>query len=556
MADVFVGDKALVTPAAADSVLLVQGGLVKRSLVSSIGGTIGKAVLNVMDYIPRTEWAAIEAYTSTYDCQSAFTSARAAAAGKRLRIPDGGYRLASSWVIDRSGNVDGDIIGDSVWGTRLLPDNGVTAIRMTSAQQYNSTNLSRFWIRHALDHTSGGGIHCVAGVQVHDCKWDNLQIDSHGIPVFVGNHFSHKLERITARSLTDAFVLRGGNTILLDNCYGAYWSEDGGTVVSGSAAYYLGGGAAMTGCNGTDGHDYWAIIGSLADDKYFGTVVYPFLSIDGNSNLEGWKKAGIKGQTPGIVLVRHASFQYTHASTAFDAYIQLAGADSTLIEGCKFNTAGGAQTYGGSSSVVASTGTPNLVMINQGGLYQYFNTSNSTLYPVTAISPTISRQDTSIVNIKANLGTSGNEIPTPAVGDVAWGVEVYSAPRGVGSGPMAYENAKWHSMVRDKLTLDYQLSANTTIDARYLDGRRITNGGASGTITATLPTATVGDYCFFCRNIAQTFRVDPNGSEIIGTGGAGKYLELGSLGAAVELRCVYAGVWMVTGQQGTVTYEP
>jgi hypothetical protein len=533
------------------TVLQAGAGAYARSLNDYVADHV-----SIMDYIPASEHAAIRSYTSTYDCLSAFGAAWDARGDKGLFIPNGGYRLSASWVLDRISATPGEVEGESTFGVRLLPDNGITAIRLTGSQPYSSLSLRKFWIRHALDHTSGGGIHCADTVQVHNCSWENIEIDAPGVPLYVGNHFSHAMKRVTCRSLRDCFVLKGGNTVRLDNCYGSYWAERGGTAVDGAAAFRIAGAASLDGCNGVDGLDYWAVIGSLIGDAYFNANVYPQISITGNSNLEGWKKAGIKGLAPGILNVMFNGFQYTDASTPFDAWIQLAGADSTLLSGNKFNSAGGAQTYGGTSSRVASTGTPNLVMINQGDIYQYFEIGNSSLYPVTAISPTISRQDTSVINIKAKLGVSGNAIPTPAVGDMAWGVEFYSAPRGVGSGPMAYENAKWHSMVRDKLTLDYQLSANTTIDARYLDGRRITNGGASGTITATLPTATVGDYAFFCRNIAQTFLIKPNASEIIGTGGAGKYLELGSLGAAVELRCVYAGVWMVTGQQGTVTYEP
>jgi hypothetical protein len=517
----------------------------------------GQGKVSILNWIPKSEHAAIAAGTSTYDCLSAFDAAWDARGDKGLYIPNGGYRLSASWVLDRISATPGEVEGESTFGVRLLPDNGITAIRLTGSQPYSSLSLRKFWIRHALDHTSGGGIHCADTVQVHNCSWENIEIDAPGVPLYVGNHFSHALKRITCRSLTDCFVLFGGNTIHLDNCYGSYWAEDGGTAVPGAAAFRLANGALMTSCNGVDGLQYWLVAGGKTGDAYFPTTSYPDIMLV-KCNLEGWTKAGIKTIIEGRINVKKCSFQYTHASNAFDAWIiSDSGCLATIVEDNVFNSAGGAQTYGGTDSVVAANGNPNLILIGQASsLYQYYNTSNSSLYPATAIAPTSMRTDTAIVNIKAQLGVSGNAIPSPATGDVAWGVEVYSAPRGVGSGPMMYENAKWHSMVRDKLTLDYQLSANTTIDARYLDGRRITNGGASGTITATLPTATVGDYAFFCRNIAQTFRVDPNASEIIGTGGAGKYLELGSLGAAVELRCVYAGVWMVTGQQGTVTYEP
>ncbi len=90
------------------------------------------------------------------------------------------------------------------------------------------------------------------------------------------------------------------------------------------------------------------------------------------------------------------------------------------------------------------------------------------------------------------------------------------------------------------------------------NGRTFTNTGASGTTTASLYNTTadhVGTEITFVREASQTFRIDPNGTEIIRGGGAGKYMSLDSDGANVTLRLVSPDVWEVISQFGTITYE-
>lgn len=83
-----------------------------------------------------------------------------------------------------------------------------------------------------------------------------------------------------------------------------------------------------------------------------------------------------------------------------------------------------------------------------------------------------------------------------------------------------------------------------------------TNTGASGTVEIDAPEAFAGNRFRMVRTASQAFRFDPDGTEIVGAGGAGKYLELGSDNAYVELTCFVDGAWVITAESGTITYEP
>jgi hypothetical protein len=85
-------------------------------------------------------------------------------------------------------------------------------------------------------------------------------------------------------------------------------------------------------------------------------------------------------------------------------------------------------------------------------------------------------------------------------------------------------------------------------------GQRFSNTGAAQVITFTLPTAVVGYRYSFLRTANYAVHVDPNGSETIGDGGAGKYLEIASRGQ-VDIECLATGVWEVTSGAGLFAYE-
>lgn len=90
------------------------------------------------------------------------------------------------------------------------------------------------------------------------------------------------------------------------------------------------------------------------------------------------------------------------------------------------------------------------------------------------------------------------------------------------------------------------------------------NTGSGGTITLTLPAATTaalsGSRLTFVRTASQILRIDVDGTDTFvysgGTSAAGKYLELGSDGAAIVVLGTGLSSWTVLSEVGTVTIEP
>ena len=104
-------------------------------------------------------------------------------------------------------------------------------------------------------------------------------------------------------------------------------------------------------------------------------------------------------------------------------------------------------------------------------------------------------------------------------------------------------------------------AADYTIQLSDCD-KILTNGGATGTVVLTLPTAVAsGSYVpyglsfEFNQTNANTFRIEPNGTDIIGAGNAGKYMELTNK-TAVKITCLTSGVWALEFLNGSVSYEP
>lgn len=103
-------------------------------------------------------------------------------------------------------------------------------------------------------------------------------------------------------------------------------------------------------------------------------------------------------------------------------------------------------------------------------------------------------------------------------------------------------------------TADYTLSDGES-------GAVVTNTGASGTITFTLPPAVPGLKYKARVSVAQQLRLDPDETETISLpstgvpGAAGKYLVADAIGETVSLECVVAGSWSVMGYTGTWTAE-
>lgn len=84
-------------------------------------------------------------------------------------------------------------------------------------------------------------------------------------------------------------------------------------------------------------------------------------------------------------------------------------------------------------------------------------------------------------------------------------------------------------------------------------GTRMTNYGATQVIEFDLPAGAAGLRFSFLRTAAYAIRLDPNGSEIIGDGGAGKYLEVNARGQ-VNIEWIN-GQWEVTGGDSLYGFE-
>lgn len=104
-------------------------------------------------------------------------------------------------------------------------------------------------------------------------------------------------------------------------------------------------------------------------------------------------------------------------------------------------------------------------------------------------------------------------------------------------------------------------AADATLTTANVSGNNITNTGASGTITLTLPSAANAAGCAvrIQLTVAQIVRADPSGTEKVylgGDGAAGKYVQIaGVIGNSAVL---YSdGVdWLVTSYSGVLTKEP
>lgn len=100
-----------------------------------------------------------------------------------------------------------------------------------------------------------------------------------------------------------------------------------------------------------------------------------------------------------------------------------------------------------------------------------------------------------------------------------------------------------------------------TADFNVVDGdsgRTFTNEGAGGLVTAQLFNTLAeheGMEVTFSRQASQTFRIQPQGFEIVGAGGGGKYLSLDSDGASVTLKLYKLNVWDIVTSNGTISYE-
>ncbi len=87
-------------------------------------------------------------------------------------------------------------------------------------------------------------------------------------------------------------------------------------------------------------------------------------------------------------------------------------------------------------------------------------------------------------------------------------------------------------------------------------GRTIGILGIGGAATWQLPAAAVGLEYYFTRNDAQVMDLEPDGTDTIRGGGAGKYLRMNAAGNFVKLVCRTVNIWEVEQAVGAYTFEP
>jgi len=114
-----------------------------------------------------------------------------------------------------------------------------------------------------------------------------------------------------------------------------------------------------------------------------------------------------------------------------------------------------------------------------------------------------------------------------------------------------------------KVTRRYLLAAARTLNPKTSGytinatdtGEIFTNAGASAAITGALPAAAAGLEVTAVRVADYEHRLDPDGTDTISGGGAGKYLSILTTGS-VTLRCVVANAWIVVSDSALWRLEP
>ena len=125
------------------------------------------------------------------------------------------------------------------------------------------------------------------------------------------------------------------------------------------------------------------------------------------------------------------------------------------------------------------------------------------------------------------------------------------------------KDGKWHQVPEHLVLSSVRRVAHKTANYTILaaeSGKLFTNLGATGTITLTLPPATVGLEYEFSVRATQELRIDPDGTETLEStamaavaGSAGQYIWANAVGESIKLVCLEAGKWAVLTHRGTWT---
>ncbi len=119
-----------------------------------------------------------------------------------------------------------------------------------------------------------------------------------------------------------------------------------------------------------------------------------------------------------------------------------------------------------------------------------------------------------------------------------------------------FDGTSWNKQSQGLFPVEAK-TGNYTIVTPDDNGKLFTNTGASGTITFSLPAATVGQHYYFAIGAAFELQVDPQPSENISlppTGvlqGNGVDIFSNVVGETLHVICAVTGTWNVWGTTGT-----
>jgi hypothetical protein len=176
---------------------------------------------------------------------------------------------------------------------------------------------------------------------------------------------------------------------------------------------------------------------------------------------------------------------------------------------------------------------------------------------VDIINPLVNDDDVNLNNASLALIAYQSASASSRINDV-----LLTTPRLIGTGPDINGST-------DSDGLKFSLVEKTEIDAggnlsvftprHSLD--IVTNSGqVGGTWTMALPSSSqvgIGDELEFLCRAAQTFRIDPNGTDnFLPGGGAGKYYESSTIGSRLRIKRDSASTWQILDETGTWAFEP
>jgi len=400
---------------------------------------------------------------------------------------------------------------------------------------------------------AGGGIQ-IAGchdVQATDIVVENLYHlgDSFSYGLYVSRHSSEvNIANFIARDTRHAFTTLsrsdganfygGPRNVTLTNCHGvnSNLTRESTQPLAIWDTHPYGKNIKFIGCTGDQGHAAAPVIQVRAHDV---SLVDPTM-------IGGQRSIDIRPDSKGARCYGGASIDQADSGNA--AIACSSGAFDALIDGMMILDPAGRGSSTGSDEVTIQ----NCVLVNPGvGGFRDQSTNGGTFRGNTAkagaLTPANAVAFENIKKICAN-----NEIISDAT---LGGFDDFNLMfQGSTDGATFYGNTADGVPINDGGII--ARTSFLTMDGASLRGAKITNEGATGAIEHNLPPAIKNNRYEFVRIATQLVRIDPDGTETIGAGGAGKYLQLDTDGAHVRLYCHVDGTWALETVTGTTSFEP